>query len=126
MTKTGSEAAVIRLGSPVQALAFSENGFRFTAAAKSQNSVTIFDLRKEGDAAKAKVLDIGGSVLSLAWDYSGQCLATAGPTGITTIHQELEDMVGAVESCRAGCLFVIGRTGPLCYTLGQLNTKPSR
>ncbi|KAF2966705.1 hypothetical protein GQX73_g6877 [Xylaria multiplex] len=83
MTNTGEEAAAFSLGAPIQAIVFSENGFWFAATAKGQTTVTIFDLRKQGDAAQAKVLDIGSAVQHLAWDYSQQFLATAGPTGVT-------------------------------------------
>lgn len=83
MTKTGEEAASYTLGASVQALTFSENGFWFAATAKGQTTVTIFDLRKEGAAAQAKVLDIGSAVQGLAWDYSQQFLATGGPAGLT-------------------------------------------
>ncbi|KAK5994391.1 Complexed with cdc5 protein 8 [Cladobotryum mycophilum] len=83
MTKTLEQAAVFKLGAPVQALTFSENGFMLAATAKGQTSVTIFDLRKEGDAAVSKVLETGGSVQSLSWDYTGQFLATGGVTGLT-------------------------------------------
>ncbi|KUI65476.1 Pre-mRNA-processing factor 19 [Cytospora mali] len=83
LTKTGEEAATFTLGAPVEALIFSENGYWIAATAKGQTTVTVFDLRKEGDAAKVKVLDIGSSVQSLAWDYTGQYLATAGPSGVT-------------------------------------------
>ncbi|KAI1150739.1 WD40-repeat-containing domain protein [Nemania diffusa] len=83
MTGTGEEAAAFALGAPIQAIAFSENGFWFAATAKGQTTVTIFDLRKQGDAAQAKVLDVGGAVQRLAWDYSQQFLATAGPAGVT-------------------------------------------
>ncbi|KKA30277.1 hypothetical protein TD95_003873, partial [Thielaviopsis punctulata] len=86
MTATLEEAAVFDLDAPVQALSFSENGFWFAAAAKGTSSVTIFDLRKEGAAATAKVLDVGGAVAGLAWDYSGQFLATTGPMG-TAVQQ---------------------------------------
>ncbi|KAF3765243.1 Prp19-domain-containing protein [Cryphonectria parasitica EP155] len=83
LTKTGEEAATFSLGAPVEALVFSENGYWIAATAKGQTTVTVFDLRKEGDAATAKVLDIGSAVQSLAWDYTGQFLATAGPSGVT-------------------------------------------
>jgi pre-mRNA-processing factor 19 len=83
MTNTGEEAADFSLGAPIQAIVFSENGFWFAATAKGQTTVTIFDLRKQGDAAQAKVLDIGSAVQHLAWDYSQQFLATAGPAGVT-------------------------------------------
>ncbi|KAI1030307.1 hypothetical protein LB505_004286 [Fusarium chuoi] len=83
MTNTLEQAASFSLGAPIQALSFSENGYWFAATAKGQTMVTIFDLRKEGDAAVAKVLETGGPVQSLAWDYSGQFLATGGAAGVT-------------------------------------------
>ncbi|EKJ73347.1 hypothetical protein FPSE_06504 [Fusarium pseudograminearum CS3096] len=83
MTNTLEQAASFSLGAPIQALTFSENGYWFAATAKGQTMVTIFDLRKEGDAAVAKVLETGGPVQSLAWDYSGQFLATGGAAGVT-------------------------------------------
>lgn len=81
-TTTGEQAAVFSLGAPVQALAFSENGFWFAASGKDQPTIQIFDLRKEGEAAKIKELATG-EAHRLAWDYSGQYLATAGPTGLS-------------------------------------------
>lgn len=86
LTKTGEEAATFSLGAPVEALVFSENGYWIAATAKGQTTVTVFDLRKEGDAATAKVLDTGSSVRCLAWDYSGQYIATGGPSGVTVQH----------------------------------------
>ncbi|EPE06458.1 cell cycle control protein [Ophiostoma piceae UAMH 11346] len=86
LVKTGDLATTFSLGAPVQALAFSENGYWIAATAKGQTTVTIFDLRKEGDAVVAKTLDVGSAVLSLAWDYSGQYLATGGPSGVTVQH----------------------------------------
>lgn len=83
LTKTGEEAATFSLGAPVEGLAFSENGYWIAATAKGQTTVTVFDLRKEGAAATAKVLEVGSSVQRLAWDYTGQFLATAGPSGVT-------------------------------------------
>ncbi|KAJ0104302.1 hypothetical protein N8I77_008558 [Diaporthe amygdali] len=83
LTKTGEEAATFELGAPVEGLAFSENGYWIAATAKGQTTVTVFDLRKEGAAATAKVLQVGSSVQRLAWDYTGQFLATAGPSGVT-------------------------------------------
>ncbi|KAK9791888.1 putative WD40-repeat-containing domain protein [Seiridium cardinale] len=83
MTATGEQAVSFSLDAPVQSIVFSENGYWFAATAKGQTTVTIFDIRKEGDAARAKVLEVGGAVQDLAWDYSQQFLATAGPAGIT-------------------------------------------
>lgn len=70
------------LGVPVQALVFSENGYWFAASGKGQQTVTIFDLRKEGAAAHVKELETGDAQ-SLAWDHTGQYLATVGSTGVT-------------------------------------------
>jgi len=81
--KTGESAANFDLGGPVQDVSFSENGIWFAAVAKGSNSVVIFDLRKEGKAAEAKVLEIGGQVDTIRWDYTGQYLAAAGPGGLT-------------------------------------------
>ncbi|EHA50568.1 hypothetical protein MCOR27_011458 [Pyricularia oryzae] len=83
-TKTLEEAASFPLGAPVQAVAFSENGYWFAAVAKAQTAVTIMDLRKSGDAAKVKTLDVGTGVLAaLAWDYTGRFLAAAGASGVS-------------------------------------------
>ncbi|PMD59118.1 Prp19-domain-containing protein [Hyaloscypha bicolor E] len=81
--KTGENAANFDLEGPVQDIAFSENGIWFAGVAKGSNSVVIFDLRKEGKAAEAKVLEIGGQVDSIRWDYTGQYLAASGPRGLT-------------------------------------------
>ena len=83
MTNTLEVATTFSLGAPIQAIVFSENGFWFAATAKGQSTVTVFDLRKEGDDAVAKVLETGGAVSGLSWDYTGQFLATVGPTGVT-------------------------------------------
>ncbi|GAB1321021.1 Pre-mRNA-processing factor 19 [Madurella fahalii] len=81
-TDSGEQAESFSLGTPVQTLVFSENGFWFAAAGKGQSTVTIFDLRKSGPAAQVKELQTGDAQ-SLAWDYTGQYLATAGSTGVT-------------------------------------------
>jgi len=82
-TTTGALATSFDCGGPVQALKFSENGTWFGAVAKGSTSVVIFDLRKEGQAAKVKELDTGSRVDAISWDYTGAFLATAGPSGIT-------------------------------------------
>ncbi|KAK0703982.1 WD40-repeat-containing domain protein [Lasiosphaeria miniovina] len=81
-TSTGKLAASFELGPAVRALVFSENGFWFAATGKGQSTVTVFDIRKEGPAAQVKEFQTGDAQ-SLAWDYTGQYLATAGSTGIT-------------------------------------------
>ncbi|EOO02876.1 putative cell cycle control protein [Phaeoacremonium minimum UCRPA7] len=120
MTKTGEEAASFSLGAPVQALVFSENGYWIAATAKGQTTVTIFDLRKEGDAATAKVLDIGSSVQSLAWDYTGQFLATAGPAGLT-VQQYSKSSRKWSEPLRSATPAVAVRWGPNASELIAVN-----
>ncbi|KAK4186681.1 WD40-repeat-containing domain protein [Podospora australis] len=81
-TADGAKVTTFSLGSPVQALVFSENGYWFAATGKGQQAVSIFDLRKEGAAAQVKELQTGDAD-SLAWDKTGQYLATIGSTGAT-------------------------------------------
>lgn len=83
LSTTGALAASFDCGGPIQALKFSENGTWFAAVAKSSTSVVIYDLRKEGQAARVKELDTGGIISAISWDYTGSFLATAGPSGIT-------------------------------------------
>jgi pre-mRNA-processing factor 19 len=86
MTKTLDLAAQFNLEAPVQAMSFSENGFWLAATARNESTVVVFDLRKDGAAAIAKRLEIGGPATYLAWDYTGQFLAVAGTTGVA-VHQ---------------------------------------
>lgn len=111
MTKTLEQAAVFSLGAPIEDIAFSENGFWFAAAAKGQTTVTIFDLRKAGPAAAAKVLETGGAVQSLAWDYTGQFLATAGASGLT-VQQYAKSSKKWSEPLRNSAAAVAVRWGP--------------
>jgi pre-mRNA-processing factor 19 len=120
MTKTGEEAASFSLGAPIQALAFSENGFWLAATAKGQTTVTIFDLRKEGEAAAVKVLDAGGAVNTLAWDYSAQFLATGGPAGVT-VQQYLKGSKAWSEPLRSAVPAVAVRWGKEAKILVAVN-----
>lgn len=85
MTKTGEFAASFDCGAPVQDISFSENGIWFAVALEGSTNISVFDLRKEGQAA-IKVIDTGSRVDKACWDYSSQYLATAGPAGITIQH----------------------------------------
>lgn len=120
MTKTLELAVVFKLGAPVQALTFSENGFWLAATAKGQTTVTIFDLRKEGDAAVAKVLETGGSVQSLAWDFTGQFLATGGASGVT-VQQYTKSSKKWSEPLRNSTPAVAVRWGESGKTLVAVN-----
>lgn len=77
--KSGANAANFDEPGSIQALAFSENGTWLAAVAKGSTSVDIWDLRK---SSLIKTLDMGGQVTSVRWDFTGQFLATAGPTGL--------------------------------------------
>ena len=77
--KTGANAADFNETGPIQALSFSENGTWLAAVVRGSNSVSIWDLRK---AVQIKTLDTGGPVTGIRWDYTGQFLASAGPSGL--------------------------------------------
>ncbi|KAF4831095.1 Pre-mRNA-processing factor 19 [Colletotrichum tropicale] len=104
-------ATAFSLGAPVEAVTFSENGFWLAATAKGQSSVTIFDLRKEGDAARAKTLETGGPVQSLAWDYTGQFLATGGAGGVT-VQQYIKSSKAWSEPFRSSVAAASVKWGP--------------
>jgi len=82
-TKSGEFAAQFDAGGPVTAISFSENGIWFASATRGSSSVTIFDLRKADNSPEIKVIETGSRVEGIVWDYTGQFLATAGPSGIT-------------------------------------------
>ncbi|KAG9250719.1 cell cycle control protein [Emericellopsis atlantica] len=120
MTKTLELAAEFDIGAPVQALTFSENGYWLAGIAKGQTTVTIFDLRKEGDARTAKVLETGGSVQSLAWDYTGQFLATGGASGVT-VQQYVKSKKAWAEPFRSSVGAVAVRWGQSGQKLVSVN-----
>ena len=88
---------------PVTALDFSENGTWLASATYKSTSVQIWDLRK---TSLLKVIDAGTPVYGLAWDYTGQFLAAAGPGGVVvsqyikagkTWEEPLKKAIGAVD-----------------------------
>ena len=81
--KTGENAANFDATGPIQAISFSENGTWLASIVGGSTSVSIWDLRK---GEQIKVLETGGRVDDIQWDYTGQFLATAGPSGITVQH----------------------------------------
>lgn len=78
--KTGANAANFDGNGAVQALAFSENGTWLAIAVRGSTSVSIWDLRK---SSQIKVLDIGGQIENVLWDYTGQFLVVTGPSGLS-------------------------------------------
>lgn len=77
---SGANAANFDESGPIQALSFSENGTWLAAVVTGSTSVSIWDLRK---STQIKVLETGGQITGMRWDYTGQFLATAGPGGVT-------------------------------------------
>ncbi|KAB5518067.1 WD40-repeat-containing domain protein [Coniochaeta sp. 2T2.1] len=122
-TKTGEPMAVYELGASVSALVFSENGYWFAAASDKAPNVVIFDLRKDGAAARSKELPTTGPVRSLDWDYSAQFLAVAGPGGVavhsyskgskawSVLREVAEPAVRAVWGAKAKTLQILGESG---------------
>src|ERR1700761_9492960 len=85
---SGEIAATFSTSGPVVSLSFSENGFRLASASSASASVTLWDLRKTGDAANVKTLEVGAPVSSLTWDYSAQYLAAVGGETITVLKYQ--------------------------------------
>ncbi|KAK5167576.1 uncharacterized protein LTR77_007275 [Saxophila tyrrhenica] len=102
---------------PVQALTFSENGTWLASANANSTSVQVWDLRKTN---LLKTLDVGTAVQGLAWDYTGQFLAAAGPGGVVVSQyikankaweEPLRKAVGAVDvAWGAGARAVVALT----------------
>ncbi|KAJ5489120.1 hypothetical protein N7539_004010 [Penicillium diatomitis] len=78
--RTGIAAADFTMSGPVKCIFFSENGTSLAAVSAQSTTVSIWDLRS---FKEIKVLDTGNQVKSLHWDYTGQFLATGGPSGVT-------------------------------------------
>lgn len=78
--KTGTLAATFECNGPLAALRFSENGTWLASVVQNSSSISVWDLRK---SAEIKVLETGGRVACIDWDYTGQFLLTGGPEGLT-------------------------------------------
>lgn len=81
--KTGTNAANLESTGPIEAISFSENGTWLASAAKGLTSVSVWDLRK---AAVIHTIEIASPILALQWEYTGQFLAIAGPSGLVVQH----------------------------------------
>ncbi|KAF2004223.1 WD40 repeat-like protein [Amniculicola lignicola CBS 123094] len=81
--KSGDSMVTLDAQAPVKTIAFSETGVWFAVATRDTSSVSIWDLRKQ---AVIKVLEVGGPVDSVRFDYTGQFLAAAGPGGVAVQH----------------------------------------
>lgn len=76
-------AALGPTAAAVSSLSFSENGYWLAMSLEASSTAEIWDLRR---VAMTKNLDTGSRVDHVAWDYSGQFLSTAGPSGISVQH----------------------------------------
>ena len=75
--------------------------------------MTIWDLRK---AAQIKVLEIGSKVDCVRWDYTGQFLAAAGPSGIS-VQQYTKSTKEWSEPLRSAVSAVAVQWGPRARSL---------
>lgn len=81
--KSGAHAANFDVSGSLQDLSFSENGTWLAAVSKGSTNVMIWDLRR---STQIKVLEMGGQVQRVRWDYTGQFLVIAGPSGLVVQH----------------------------------------
>lgn len=117
--KSGANAANFDTSGPIQALSFSENGTWLAAVVKGQTSISIWDLRK---AAQIKELDIGSQIENVRWDYTGQFLVAAGPSGLA-VQQYSKATKEWSEPLRSTVSAVAVEWGPHAQSLISCNTE---
>ncbi|KAI9768209.1 MAG: hypothetical protein M1840_005039 [Geoglossum simile] len=113
----GTNAANFDSTGPIQSLSFSENGTWLAVAVKGQTSISIWDLRK---AAQTKVLEIGSQVDDVEWDYTGQFLAVAGPSG-TSVRRYTKSTKEWSEPLQTAVSGIAVRWGPRAQSLISAN-----
>ena len=86
---------------------------------KGSSSVSIWDLRK---AAQIKSLDTGGPVAGIRWDYTGQFLASAGPSGLT-VQQYSKSTKEWSEPMRSAVAGVAVEWGPSAQKLVSVSDE---
>ena len=117
--KTGANAADFKEAGPIQTLSFSENGTWLATAVRDSSSLSIWDLRK---AAQIKTLDTGGPVARIRWDYTGQFLASAGPSGLT-VQQYSKSTKEWSEPLRSAVAGVAVEWGPSAQQLVSVSEE---
>ncbi|RAH82160.1 cell cycle control protein [Aspergillus japonicus CBS 114.51] len=117
--KTGAAAASFAMSAPVKGLFFSENGTFLAAVAESSTTVSIWDLR---NGQEVKVIETGSQVDSINWDYTGQFLLTAGPSGLT-VNQYSKAAKSWSESLRSAVPAVAAVWGSAAQSIVALNTE---
>ncbi|PYH40199.1 WD repeat PRP19 family protein [Aspergillus saccharolyticus JOP 1030-1] len=117
--KTGAAAASFSMSAPVKDLFFSENGTFLAAVAEKSTTVSIWDLR---NGQEIKVIETGSQVDSINWDYTGQFLLTAGPSGLT-VNQYSKAAKSWTESLRSAVPAVAAVWGSAAQSIVALNTE---
>ncbi|RAH65746.1 WD repeat PRP19 family protein [Aspergillus aculeatinus CBS 121060] len=117
--KTGAAAASFAMPAPVKDLFFSENGTFLAAVAENSTTVSIWDLR---NGQEIKVIETGSQVDSINWDYTGQFLLTAGPSGLT-VNQYSKAAKSWSESLRSAVPAVAAVWGSAAQSIVALNTE---
>ncbi|KAL6237246.1 hypothetical protein BDW75DRAFT_89320 [Aspergillus navahoensis] len=116
--KTGVLAATYDLAGPVKRIFFSENGTFLAAVTEKSTMVSIWDLRS---SKEIKVLETGGLVESIYWDYTGQFLLTSGPSGLT-VQQYSKASKAWTEPLRSAVPAVAVAWGSAAQSIVALNT----
>ncbi|KAL4953991.1 WD40-repeat-containing domain protein [Aspergillus filifer] len=116
--KSGTAAANYDLSGPVKRVFFSENGTFLAAVTDKSTLVSIWDLRS---SKEVKVLETGSQVESINWDYTGQFLLTAGPSGLT-VQQYSKASKSWSETLRSAVPAVAVAWGSAAQSIVALNT----
>ena len=117
---SGTQAANLDEGGAcgaIQVITFSENGYWLAVVAQGSTYASVWDLRKE---TKIKMLDIGSQIDSIAWDYTGQFLALAGPGGLS-VQQYAKSTKEWLEPFRSAGPTVIVEWGERAQSLVTMN-----
>lgn len=65
----------------MKTLEFSENGIWLACVANASTAISVWDVRKLANG-ELMSLETGIQIDTVDWDYTGQFLAAAGPSGI--------------------------------------------
>ena len=114
--KSGANAANFDASGPIQSLSFSENGIWLAAVVKGESSVSIWDLRK---ASQIKSLEIGSPTSYVCWDYTGQFLIAAGPSGLS-VQRYSKATKEWTEPMRSGIAAISAKWGPKAHSIVSL------
>lgn len=117
--KSGAVAASYAMSGPVKCLFFSENGTLLAAVAENSTVLSVWDLRS---SKETKVLDTGSKVDSIHWDYTGQFILTAGPSGLT-VQQYTKATKEWSEPLRSAVPAAAAAWGPAAQSIVAMNAE---